>query len=123
MVGEAFSFSHRDTVGSVLLRLSEADEDFARYRGQHPYIVDDDYRLIGVVFLRTLLTARRTMPLTEIMVEPLSVTTDTRLDELEDLLDEHPFLGLPVVDADGWLARCRARRSPTLPSSGLKARA
>jgi len=103
MVGEAFWFSHRDTVGSVLRRLSDADEDFERYRGQHPYIVDDDHRLIGVVSLRSMLTARRMTPLTEIMAEPLSVTTDARLDELEDLLDEHPFLGFPVVDADGKL--------------------
>jgi magnesium transporter len=103
MVGETFSFSHNDTVGSVLLRFTQADEDFERYRGQHPYIVDDEDRLIGVVSLRSLLTARRTMPLTEIMVEPLSVTTDTKLDALEDLLDEHPFLGLPVVDAEGKL--------------------
>jgi magnesium transporter len=103
MVGEAFSFPHSDTVGSVLLRFTQADEDFERYRGQHPYIVDDDYRLIGVVSLRSLLTARRSRPLTEIMAEPLSVTTDTTLDALEDLLDEHPFLGFPVVDADGKL--------------------
>lgn len=103
MVAETFSFSHTDTVGSVLLRFTQADEDFERYRGQHPYIVDNDNRLIGVVSLRGLLTARRTAPLTDIMVEPLSVKTDTRLDELEDLLDEHAFLGLPVVDDLGRL--------------------
>lgn len=109
MVGEAFSFSHHDTVGSVLLRLSEADEDFERYRGQHPYIVDDDDRLVGVVSLRSMLTARRTTPLTEIMAAPLSVTTEATLDELEDLFDEHPFLGFPVVNGDGKLVGAVSR--------------
>jgi magnesium transporter len=103
MVGETFSFSHRDTVGSVLLRFTQADEDFERYRGQHPYIVDDENRLIGVVSLRGLLTARRAAPLTDIMTPPLSVNTGANLEELEDLLDEHDFLGLPVVDDDGKL--------------------
>jgi len=37
------------------------------------------------------------------MTPPLSVKTDTNLEELEDLLDEHEFLGLPVVDDDGKL--------------------
>jgi magnesium transporter len=103
MIGETFSFPHTDTVGSVLLRVTQADEDFERYRGQHPYIVDDDRRLIGVVSLRGLLTARRSTPLTEIMAEPLAVATDATLDELEDILDEHAFLGLPVVDDAGVL--------------------
>lgn len=103
MIGETFSFSHNDTVGSVLLRFTRADEDFERYRGQHPYIVDDDDRLIGVVSLRGLLTARRSAPLTDIMTLPLSVTTETSLEELEDLLDEHGFLGFPVVDENGRL--------------------
>ena len=103
MIGETFSFSHSDTVGSVILRFTQPDEDFERYRGQHPYIVDDDDRLIGVVSLRGLLTARRAAPLTDIMTTPLSVTTGTDLEELEDLLDEHGYLGLPVVDDDGRL--------------------
>lgn len=103
MVAETFSFSHTDTVASVLIRFTQADEDFERYRGQHPYMVDGDGRLVGVVSLRGLLTARRAAPLTDIMAEPLSVQTGTDIEELEDLLDKHAFLGLPVVDADGKL--------------------
>ena len=103
MIGETFSFPNTDTVGAVLLRFTQADEDFERYRGQHPYIVDGENRLVGVVSLRGLLTARRAAPLTDIMTPPMSVTTDTSLEDLEDLLDEHGFLGLPVVDNDGRL--------------------
>jgi magnesium transporter len=103
MIGETFSFPSTDTVAAVLRRLTREDEDFERYRGQHPYIVDDDDRLIGVVSLRNLLTAPRSMPLTGIMVEPLAVATGATLEELQDLLDEHEFLGLPVVDDRGRL--------------------
>lgn len=103
MIGETFAFPESHTVAAVLRRLTSEEEDFERYRGQHPYIIDKDGRLIGVVSLRNLLTARRATPLTEIMAAPLSVTTDSPLDVLQDILDEHEFLGLPVVDGDGKL--------------------
>jgi magnesium transporter len=103
MVAEAFTFRETDTVGAVLRGLATEDEDFERYRGQHPYIVDAEDHPIGVVSLRSLLTARRTARLTDIMVEPITVPVDADLDALQDLFDEHPFLGLPVVEADGRL--------------------
>ena len=109
MVAEAFSFPQTATVGAVLRGLASEDDDFERYRGQHPYIVDDAGKPIGVVSLRGLLTARRSAPLTSIMVEPLTVTTDTSLDELQDIFDKHPFLGLPVVEADGRLVGAVSR--------------
>jgi magnesium transporter len=90
-------------VGAVLRRLTSEEEDFERYRGQHPYIVDEEKRLIGVVSLRNLLTAKRSTPLTEIMVTPESVTTDAPLEDLQDLLEENEYLGLPVVDTAGRL--------------------
>lgn len=103
MVAEAFSFSNTATVGAVLRRLASDEEDFERYRGQHPYIIDERGRPIGVVSLRGLLTAKRSVKLSEIMVEPLTVTVETPLEALQDIFDEHPFLGLPVVEADGRL--------------------
>ncbi len=103
MIGETFSFRDTDTVAAVLRRLTSEEEDFERYRGQHPYIVDEANRLIGVVSLRNLLTAKRSTSLTDIMVAPLSVATDAPLGELQDLLDEYEFLGLPVVDGQGRL--------------------
>jgi magnesium transporter len=103
MIGETFSFPSSDTVGDVLRRLTSEDEDFERYRGQHPYIVDEANRLIGVVSLRNLLTAKRSTPLTGIMVTPIAVGTGAPLEELQDLLGEHEFLGLPVADDLGRL--------------------
>lgn len=103
MVAEAFTFRATDTVGAVLRGLATEDEDFERYRGQHPYVIDDDGRPIGVVSLRSLLTSRRSARLTEIMVPPLTVPVDAKLGALEDIFDRNPFLGLPVVETDGRL--------------------
>ncbi|WP_366656136.1 magnesium transporter [Fodinicurvata sp. EGI_FJ10296] len=104
MMSEVFSFPQHATVGAVLKRLAgDGEDDFERYRGQHPYMLDDAGRPVGVVSLRLLLTTRRSVALSEIMIAPMTVSVDTPLDTLENLFDEHPFLGLPVVDEAGIL--------------------
>jgi len=106
MQAEAFTFSKSDTVGQVLKRLAADDEDdeFERYRSQHPYVLDSRKRPVGVVSLRNLLTAKRRQPLTDIMVKPMTVSVDTPLERLRDIFDDNAFLGLPVVDEKGRLA-------------------
>lgn len=103
MVAEAFTFHEDDTVSAVLSRLASEEEDFERYRGQHPYVVDANEAPVGVVSLRGLLTSRRGAKLTEIMAPPIVVPVSMPLDALQDIFDEHPFLGLPVVESDGRL--------------------
>lgn len=103
MLAEAFTFDESDTVGTVLRKLSSDDDDFERYRGQHPYVIDSAGRPVGVVSLRGLLTSKRSAKLTEIMYQPITVPVSAPLDALQDLFAEHPFLGLPVVESDGRL--------------------
>ena len=103
MISETFTFKDHETVGAVLQRLAKGDDDFERYRGQHPYIVNASGTPVGVASLRSLLTARRSDALSAIMVPPLTVRVDTSLDDLRDIFDEQPFLGLPVVDEHGIL--------------------
>lgn len=103
MLAEAFTFHADDTVGDVLQRVVAGEADFERYRGQHPYVIDETARPIGVVSLRSLLTAGRRTFLKDIMVEPMVVPVDMPLADLEDIFEMHPFLGLPVVEADGRL--------------------
>jgi len=100
---EAFAFNIEDTVGTVLKRLTAGDESFERHRGQHPYIVDDDGKLVGVVSLRDMLRSRRAVKLADILHEPVAVQPEASQDTLVDLFDENPFLGIPVVDASGKL--------------------
>ena len=99
---EAFSFQIDQTVGAVLKRLIE-DDSFERHRGQHPYIVDETGKLLGVVSLRDMLRSRRAVKLTDILHQPISVQPETSQEALVDLFDENPFLGIPVVNASGIL--------------------
>jgi magnesium transporter len=101
MQAEAFTFREDDTVGAVLQRVIDGEEDFERHRGQHPYILDTDNRPVGVVSLRSLLTAPRKATLAQIMVQPKTVSVSTPLGELDDLFEMFPFLGVPVVESDG----------------------
>ena len=100
---EAFTFGIDETVGAVLNRLIEGDDSFERYRGQHPYVLDESGRLIGVVSLRDMLRSRRAVKLADILHEPISVLPETSQETLVDLFDENPFLGIPVVDDSGVL--------------------
>jgi magnesium transporter len=98
MMTEMFKFHQSETVAAVLKKLSDPDEDFERYRGGHPYIVDDEGRLQGVVSLRKLLTTARSTELGLIMSPAISVKPEAPLSEIRDLFDEYPFLSLPVID-------------------------
>lgn len=101
MSSEVFTFVETETVGTILRRIVSEEEEFDRYRGQHPYILDANGKLVGVVSLRTLITSKRSVPLKDVMVEPLSISPQTSLGDLEDVFDDHPFLGIPVVDENG----------------------
>jgi magnesium transporter len=103
MMVEVFKFLDTETVGAVLRRLSEPDEDFAHYSRQHPYIVTDEGKLSGVVSLRGLLTSPRAANLSTIMSPAIAVSPKAGIAELRDIFNEHPFLGLPVIDENGVL--------------------
>jgi magnesium transporter len=103
MLADAFTFRRDQTVGAVLRSLASDDEDLERYNGQHPYIIDNDGRPVGVVSLRGLLTAKRSAPLEDIMIMPLTINVDSDLSTLQDFFDDYDFLGFPVVDPDGIL--------------------
>jgi magnesium transporter len=98
MMTEVFAFDDTDTVGDVVNQLTSDDISLDKYRGQHPYVVSNTRRLLGVVSLRDLLLSRRNIQLTAIMSEPISVKPDTPLDALAAVFDEHSFLGIPIVD-------------------------
>ena len=103
MMAGTFHFDHTQTVGAVLRELAADDQDFERYRGGHPYVLDAAKRPVGVVSLRGLLTAKRSALLTTIMTEPMTVPVTAGISDLEDIFDKYTFLGVPVVEADGQL--------------------
>lgn len=103
MMSEVFECANTMTVSDVIKVLARDDEDVDRYRGQHPYIIDADEKLVGVVSLRGLLATKRSALLTTIMVEPMTVQAYTTLSDLDDIFDKYNFLGVPVVDTEGRL--------------------
>ena len=111
MDADALTFRGEQTVGEVLKRFASDDEDFERYRGQHPYVIDDDGAPVGVLSLRLLLTAKHRDKLSKIMAVPMTVPDTMDLDALQDLFDRYDFLGLPVVDPAGKLVGVVDRQS------------
>jgi magnesium transporter len=111
MTSDVFTFTEDQTVGAVLRSLASDDEDLERYSGQHPYIVDEEDRPVGVVSLRNLLTAKRSSQLRDIMATPMTVDVNADLDQLYDLVSEHDFLGFPVVGVDGRLVGFVSRQA------------
>lgn len=103
MMSEVFECQDTMTVSDVIKVLAKDDDDVDRYRGQHPYIVDAEGVLVGVVSLRGLLSTKRAARLTTIMVKPMSVAPDAELSDLEDIFDKYDFLGVPVIDGAGKL--------------------
>ncbi len=98
------SWNHIDTGHSTPFETaSKEDSAFERYKGQHPYIIDENGCLVGVVSLRNLLLSQRSQPLSSIMAEAVSVAPETKLADLQDLLREKPFLGLPVTNYRGLI--------------------
>lgn len=94
-----FSFRDTDTAGTVLRRLADEEDAFEQHRGQHPYILDENGKLLGAVSLRNLLRNKRSIKLAEIMVSPaISVLPEANQEDLAIVLHEHPFLAVPVVD-------------------------
>lgn len=103
MEPDPLSFRAEARVGDVLRGLLDQEEEFDSYRGQHPYVVDEQGRLVGVMSLRVLLTSQRSRLLTEVMTSAIAVNVATPLNELEDFFEEHGYLGAPVVNDAGVL--------------------
>jgi len=103
MMSETFHFADTQTVRDVLQDLASNDQDFERYRGGHPYVLDTAGKPVGVVSLRGLLSAKRSALLTSIMTQPITVPATFTVSDLGGLFDKYPFLGVPVVETDGRL--------------------
>ncbi len=88
----------------VMNDLRQHGMKYSDYGVQYVFVHDDDGRLTGVVRLRDLVLSSEVTPLSEIMIpDPLHVSTDTPLIELEQFFDRHDFIGVPVVNAAGLL--------------------
>ncbi|MDX1682613.1 MAG: magnesium transporter, partial [Phycisphaeraceae bacterium] len=104
MITEYLSFPESDEVQDVVANLRTHADEYAAYDVQYVYTVDDQHRLTGVVPMRRLLLRQPDRSLADVMApDPVHVSVDVPLDELETLFDSHRFFAVPVVDRDGHL--------------------
>ena len=68
------------------------------------YVVDDDDRLRGVLPLKKMITHPSVSKIKHVMeVEPLSVKTDTPIDEVAIDFEKYDLVAMPVIDSIGRL--------------------
>lgn len=105
MVVEFLEFRETQKADDVVGHLRENSEQYSDFDVQYAFVTDEDRRLVGVLRLRDLLMVSGKVTLGQFMIKnPLSVKTNTTLDELHTLFSEHSFLGVPVVDEQGLLS-------------------
>lgn len=104
MRGRPVTFSQETTVAEILADLHEHADDYSDRDIQYLYVVDSDQKLVGVLQLRNLLWAARNTKIQDLMIrEPLTVSDQLDFHDLADIFKKRPFLGLPVIDAEGRL--------------------
>ena len=104
MVAEFLAYPEDAQVADVIDDLRSHVQEYSRLDVQYAYITDRSDRLIGVLRLRDLLLLERSDSVkTAMIADPLRVRPEAALDDLLRFFDRHPFLGVPVVDANDRL--------------------
>jgi len=86
----------------VLKDLRENIELFSDYDVQYVYVASEAGTLVGVVRVRDLVLSRGDAHLQSIMIaNPVYVNADQSLDEVIQVFDRYPFVGLPVTNTEG----------------------
>ena len=104
MVKEFLSYAQDSTVADVLADMQTNAETYQDYDVQYAYVTAERNRLVGVLRLRDLLLARRTQPISSIMIaDPQTVPDMSPLDDLRATFDRYQFYGVPAVNDAGAL--------------------
>lgn len=112
MVTEFIAFPETATVRDVLADVEENAERYATWNIQYSYVVDDAGRLRGTIPLRSLLLAKRSLPVSAIMIaDPVRVLDTADMDSIREVFSEYNFLGFPVVNESGDLLGVLERSS------------
>lgn len=99
---ELIVFGEEANVAEVVAELRRSADEYDDDAVQYAYVAARDGRLTGVLRLRDLLLARSHRRLVELMIpDPVTVSDEATLEELEDLFDRHAYLAVPVVDRAG----------------------
>ncbi len=104
MVTEYLAYTDNLLCEDVVNDMRRNAERYRYFDVQYAYVVSSSGELRGVLRLRDLLLAPHTTRIDEVMLaQPMSVTVNTTLEELERFFDHHQWLGVPVLEKDGQL--------------------
>ena len=104
MVTEYLAYREDQKVQEVFDDLRTHGEVYSDYEIQYAYILTPENRLSGVLALRDLLFANRSLAIREVMIaDPLRVHHKQNLDQIVQFFQDHQLVGAPVVDGDGRL--------------------
>lgn len=102
MITEFLAFPESSHVDDLLNDLRANAEKYAEYNVQYIYVLNDDKQLTGVLRLRDLLLAKPGRTISSMMIaDPVNVSDQTSLEDLQHTFDSRPLFGLPVVDDAG----------------------
>ena len=92
------NWSMPECIKEMRLQAEELDEIY------YVYVVDNDERLRGVLPLKKMLTHPSVSKIKHVMQsDPVSVKTDTGLDDVAQDFEKYDLVAMPVVDAAGRL--------------------
>jgi len=112
MITEYLVYNQGQTIEEVTRDLHARAEEYAEYEVRYVYVVDDDYKLTGVVPMRSLVLVPGSRKVeTQQVREPITVNVHTSLDDLHDLFDRVDFSAVPVIDDEGKFAGVVQRAS------------
>ena len=99
MVSERLAYDAGTLVGDVVADLQSNAERYKNFDVQYVYVTDAAERLVGVLFLRSLLLTPAWHTIGDIMLdEPLSAVDTMDVEELRTIFDSISFNAVPIVD-------------------------
>lgn len=102
MSTEVFALSEETTAGEAIRSLQQDGDDAEVVF--YLYVINDHQHLVGVMSLRELVRARKTVPIKELMIhDVIRVLVDQDQEEVARLVARYNLLAVPVVDANNRL--------------------
>ena len=92
------NLSMPECIKEMRLQAEDIDEIY------NVYVVDDEYRLVGIFPLKSMITSPSVSKVRKVMSkDPISVKSDTPIEEVANDFEKYNLIAMPVVDSIGRL--------------------
>jgi magnesium transporter len=104
MTRDYLSYSGNWTVEQVIDDLRSHRDQYAGYNVQYAYVLAGNGKLSGILRMRDLLLGASNRRISDLMIRDIvSVRAEDPLEKLYPVFQEQKYLGLPVLDGQGYL--------------------